>query len=86
VLPLDVVFGWNYGFVASARPEQPSIVDYLGPWPGRVAVITGLGLTLLAALVVPWTVGRSWLREHGRSRPRSRRRRPKFARSAAWHP
>ncbi len=28
--------GWNYGYVGNTRPEQPTLIDRLGPWPLRL--------------------------------------------------
>lgn len=42
ILPVNLLLGANYGFVGNSAPGTPSIVDLLGPWPGRLAVIIGL--------------------------------------------
>ncbi|MGE0556702.1 MAG: TIGR02206 family membrane protein [Burkholderiales bacterium] len=42
ILPVNLLLGANYGFVGDTIPETPSIVDVLGPWPERLAVIIGL--------------------------------------------
>lgn len=39
VLPLDVCFGWNYGFVGNSKPGAPTLVDFFGPWPERVVLM-----------------------------------------------
>jgi len=54
VLPLDIAFGWNYGFVGPDKPEVRTLVDALGPWPQRLAVIVVLVAAVMALLVVPW--------------------------------
>lgn len=56
VLPINLNLGANYGFVGNSRPETPSIVDLLGPWPGRLAVIVALVAAVMAALMVPWQI------------------------------
>ena len=58
VLPLDLATGWNYGYVGRTAPGQPSLVDALGPWPGRVGVMLALGAAAMALLVAPWEVAR----------------------------
>lgn len=56
VLPLDLVFGWNYGFVGPSKPEVRTIVDALGPWPERLALIVGIVAAAMAALMLPWAL------------------------------
>ena len=56
VLPVDLVTGWNYGFVGPGRPDVPSIVDLLGPWPQRLAAIVGMAGATMFVLLVPWLV------------------------------
>jgi len=43
---LNIGFGWNYGYIGNASPEIPTVVALLGPWPGRIAVMTGLAMLL----------------------------------------
>ena len=56
VLPLDLAFDWNYGFVGRSKPEVRSIVDALGPWPERLAVIFALVAAVMALLLLPWKI------------------------------
>jgi hypothetical integral membrane protein (TIGR02206 family) len=58
VLPLDIAFGWNYGFVGR-EIKAGTMIEILGPWPWRVAVIYALTALAHAAMVLPWaTFGR----------------------------
>ena len=59
VLPLDLAFGWNYGFVGPSKPEVRSIVDALGPWPERLASIFALVAGAMALLLLPWVLARA---------------------------
>lgn len=54
VLPLDIAFGWNYGFVGPDKPEVRTIVDALGPWPGRLVPMVALVAGVMGLLLVPW--------------------------------
>jgi len=54
VLPLNLLLGANYGFLGDSKPETPSIVDLLGPWPGRLAIIVALVAAVMALLMLPW--------------------------------
>ncbi|HEV8095892.1 MAG TPA: TIGR02206 family membrane protein, partial [Burkholderiales bacterium] len=56
VLPLDLAFDWNYGFVGRGKPEVRSIVDALGPWPERLAIIVPLVAAVMASLLLPWKI------------------------------
>jgi hypothetical integral membrane protein (TIGR02206 family) len=60
ILPVDLLFGFNYGYVGRGQPGQPSVVDFLGPWPGRVAIIAALAAAVMALLVLPWEAARWW--------------------------
>lgn len=50
VMPVNLLLGANYGFVGATRPETPSIVDVLGPWPQRLLLIILLVAATFAAL------------------------------------
>lgn len=65
VLPLNLLLGANYGFVGNTRPDNPSIVDLLGPWPERLLIIVPLVAIVLALLMLPWEIAR-----HLRTAPR----------------
>lgn len=66
VLPLDLAFGWNYGFVGPSKPGVPSIVDFLGPWPFRLLPIVVVAAAAMALVQLPWTLA-VWLRRRGSS-------------------
>ncbi len=59
VLPLDLAFDWNYGFVGRGKPEVRSIVDALGPWPERLVLIFALVALVMALLLLPWLLARA---------------------------
>ncbi len=54
VFTIDVMLGFNYGYVGNARPGEASIIDFLGPWPQRVALMAALVIGLMAVLMLPW--------------------------------
>jgi hypothetical integral membrane protein (TIGR02206 family) len=68
-LALDLAFGWNYGYVGRSRPDQPSIIDVLGPWPQRLVPIILLVSVAMLILLIPWEVGRSLERRREAARP-----------------
>jgi uncharacterized membrane protein YwaF len=58
VFPIDAVFGFNYGYLGPRNPSQPTLIDVLGPWPGRVGWMAGLAAMVMGLLLVPWSVVR----------------------------
>lgn len=61
VFTINLVFGYNYGYVGNARPGEASIIDFLGPWPQRVPLMAALVIGLMAVLMVPWHFARKRL-------------------------
>ncbi|WP_330218852.1 YwaF family protein [Brevibacillus choshinensis] len=56
--------GGNYLFV-SHKPEQPSLMDYLGPYPWYILSLEVVALLLFTLLYLPFRVGkRSTARRH----------------------
>lgn len=54
MLGFDLAFGTNYGYVGRSNPSAPTIIDHLGPWPGRVFLLYGLALIAMALTWVVW--------------------------------
>jgi uncharacterized membrane protein YwaF len=54
VIPVDLMVGANYGFLGPGKPGLPTVVDFLGPWPARLAVIFALVAGVMALLMLPW--------------------------------
>ena len=59
VLPIDIALQTDYGFVGEPKPENPSILDLLGPWPQRLIAIVALVAAAMAVLMVPWEIARA---------------------------
>lgn len=72
ILALDVALDVNYAYVGKTKPLNPTLIDKLGPWPGRVGI---LALIVIADYVLLWAV---W--------PISRRLSPKAGGPAAPPP
>jgi hypothetical integral membrane protein (TIGR02206 family) len=58
VLPLNIAMDWNYGYVGRSDPSQPTIIDSLGAWPGRVALMIALTIVLMTVMVLPFEIAR----------------------------
>lgn len=54
ISPPDIVFGWNYGFIGNVKPDTPTIIDALGPWPQRVIWMVGLVIIAQFIMYLPW--------------------------------
>lgn len=63
-LSLDVALGVNYGFVGPSNPEQPSLIDVLGPWPRRLLLIVPLACVVMALPMLPWALASRLARRH----------------------
>jgi hypothetical integral membrane protein (TIGR02206 family) len=51
---LDRALGLNYGFLGPTTPSNPTVIDNLGPWPGRIGVIFLLCAAEFSALWAVW--------------------------------
>lgn len=58
VLPINLWSGWNYAFVGR-ETRAGTLIEVLGPWPWRVAVIVGLVIAMYTLLMTPWMISRS---------------------------
>lgn len=58
VFTINLMFGYNYGYVGNARPGETSIIDFLGPWPYRVVLMSVLVIGVMALLMAPWHFAR----------------------------
>lgn len=59
ILPIDLWFGFNYGYVGRSTPDQPSVLDVLGPWPQRVFLLCGLVAFGMTMMTLPWVLIRN---------------------------
>ena len=62
--PVNVMLGSNYLFLR-AKPAQPSLLDWFGPWPSYLPALVAMAAVALTLLYVPFAVA-DWVR--GRSR------------------
>lgn len=67
VLPLNIILGWNYGYMGNSKPNTPTIIDLLGPWPERVIKIIGLGVVMQAIMLALWIVHQKITQKSGKT-------------------
>jgi hypothetical integral membrane protein (TIGR02206 family) len=58
MMPFNIYFQVNYGYVGPSDPipHAPTLADKLGPWPLNAALLTLLGIAMMAMLWWPWEV------------------------------
>lgn len=63
MIPINLALGANYFYVGDTLPDRPTLLDHLGPWPGRIVWI---GLLGAVAITLTWLVSEGvWrLAEH----------------------
>ncbi|MEP7084935.1 MAG: hypothetical protein ABI854_09375, partial [Betaproteobacteria bacterium] len=54
---INVPFHFNIGFMGDSLPGNPSVLDFLGPWPLRLVWVVLFVGTLWAVMVAPWRIG-----------------------------
>lgn len=54
VFVVDLLLDVNYGYLGRDLPSQPTILDWLGPWPWRVLAMVALGAAVMVLLWLPW--------------------------------
>jgi hypothetical integral membrane protein (TIGR02206 family) len=67
-LATNALLHTNFGYLR-AKPVQPSLLDFMGPWPIYIAALVGLGLIYVLLLYLPFLlvdlVRRARRRNHG---------------------
>jgi hypothetical integral membrane protein (TIGR02206 family) len=57
----DLLLGTNYGFLA-AKPANPSVMDFLSPWPWYVPELVAIGILSLLIYYLPFWAMDAWRR------------------------
>ena len=56
ILVVNLSLNTNYGYVGNTTPDRPTVIDNLGPWPGRVFKMTVAVIALFITMWVPWAI------------------------------
>ncbi|MCP4460523.1 MAG: TIGR02206 family membrane protein [Cytophagales bacterium] len=54
ITPLNVIFNWNYGSMGDSLPDGNTVVDFLGPWPGRILIILAIAMAVQGSMLLFW--------------------------------
>lgn len=54
----SLIEGANYVYVGNTKPDNPTLIDKLGPWPLRLLPLTAIGIGAFTVLTLVWE--RNW--------------------------
>ncbi|MDR2972542.1 MAG: TIGR02206 family membrane protein [Bacteroidales bacterium] len=56
ILPINIIFGWNYGYIGNQIPDTTTIIDALGVWPQRLIWMFAIIFTIQFIMYLPWKI------------------------------
>jgi hypothetical integral membrane protein (TIGR02206 family) len=56
VLPLNLAYGWNYGYMSPELPGATTLLNALGDWPGRLFKMYAIVAAGFVVLWLPWDI------------------------------
>ena len=56
VLPLNLAYGWNYGYMSPELPGATTLLNALGDWPGRLFKMYAIVAVGFVVLWLPWGI------------------------------
>ncbi len=62
IVPLNVITGWNYGYLGNDKPDVSTAVDFLGPWPARIGFILLAVVGIQLVMYAPWGAKRFFVK------------------------
>ncbi len=54
IVPTDIAFDWNYGYLGNKIPDTVTAVSLFGPWPLRIFVMLAAVIAIQGMFLVPW--------------------------------
>lgn len=58
VIPLNMLFHWNYGYTAQTSPDNPTMIDKLGTWPLR---LLWMAIIIFSLFIIMTAIARVFL-------------------------
>jgi len=58
IIPFDLSFGFNYGYIGNTRPTSPTLIDRLGDWPLRLLWMWLISHACFLLLTATWYLPR----------------------------
>ncbi len=59
MMPIDLLMGWNYGYIGNIQPTTATLIDHLGPWPWRLIPMAAMSAFIMTMLWLPWAIFRA---------------------------
>ncbi|OCC14840.1 hypothetical protein DBT_1635 [Dissulfuribacter thermophilus] len=56
LFPINYLFKWNYAYIGNIKPNIPTPIDLLGPWPLRVLWMYLLIIFFQFLITIPWYI------------------------------
>jgi len=56
IMPLNIAFDLNYGYIGNQRADKPTLIDSLGTWPLRILWLVLLGQLAFFLIYIPWPI------------------------------
>lgn len=56
ILPLDILFDWNYGYIGNQTPDTSTLINLLGGWPQRLLWMFAIVFMVQLIIYLPWKI------------------------------
>lgn len=56
ILPLDILFDWNYGYIGNQTPDTATLINLLGIWPQRLLWMFVIVFITQLIIYLPWKI------------------------------
>ena len=58
ILPINIMFDLNYGYIGASKPDETTIIDLLVDWPQRILLMIVIVSLAQCLMLLPWLVFR----------------------------